>query len=142
MPVTFSEFSGQGDPRNTLINFVEEVRKFLDDLVQQQSLFRQSLRSDMQAAWQEVEPLFSEIRTRIANLSDADIRNHGLGGRQLRFKLAVIRFFYEQYQRVGTIILKKLIDIIDTLLKSILEAIGGGGAIAEIKDFIKDSLED
>src|SRR5262245_29072058 len=136
MPVTFPEFSGQGDPRNTLVNFVKEVQKFLDELVQQDSLFRQSLRGDMRAAWQEVQPLFSEVTTRIRNISDADIDDHGLGGAQLRFKLAVIRFFYDQYQRVGTTFLKKLIGIIDTLLKSILEAIGGGGAIAEIKDFI------
>jgi hypothetical protein len=105
-------------------------------------LFHEGLRSNLQAAWEEVQPLFSEVTTKITNISDANIYDHGLGGAQLRFKLAVVRFFYERYRRVGTGVVKKLIDIIDTLLKSILEAIGGGGAIAEIKEFIKNSLED
>jgi len=142
------EFSGEGDPRAILIAFVRQVQKFLHELVQSnrgprgESLFHEQLLGPMRAAWAEVQPHFPEVAGGIRDLTDEQIRNHGLGGQQLRFKLAVIRFFYGQYLSVGKGVLKKLIDIIDDLLKSILEAIGGGGAIAEIKDFIKDSVEE
>lgn len=61
------------------------------------------------------------------------MREHGLYGWQLAFKLAVIQFFYGRYLLIGKGILKKLLGIIDDLLKSIFDAVGGAGAISEIK---------
>jgi hypothetical protein len=148
MPMDLPEFSGEGDPRAILIQFVREVQKFLAELVQSntgprgESLFHEQLLSPMRAAWAEVQAHFPEVAGRIRDLPDHQIINHGLGGQQLRFKLAVIRWFYGQYLSVGKGVLKKLIDIIDDLLKSIVEASGFGGAIVEIKDFIKDSVEE
>ena len=45
----------------------------------------------------------------------------------------VIQFFYGRYLLIGKGILKKLLGIIDDLLKSIFDAVGGAGAISEIK---------
>jgi hypothetical protein len=61
------------------------------------------------------------------------LREHGLYGWQLAFKLAVIQFFYGRYLLIGKGILKKLLGIIDDLLKSIFDAVGGAGAISDIK---------
>ena len=76
---------------------------------------------------------FTQVESRIRNLTEHQLREHGLCGWQLAFKLAVIRFFYGRYLLIGKGILKKLVGIIDDLLKSILDAVGGGGAISEIK---------
>ena len=73
------------------------------------------------------------LESRIRNLKEDQLREHGLYGWQLAFKLAVIQFFYGRYLLIGKGILKKLLGIIDDLLKSILDAVGGGGAISEIK---------
>ena len=151
MPVEFPEFSGyvHADPRPVLIKFLQQLRDFLDEIVTtdadslgSQGLFLHPLLEDMRAAWTEARPNFDGAIDRLSNLDLDRLRQHGLYGRQLRFKLAVIRFFYSRYLGVGRGILRKLIDIIDDLLKSLLDAMGTGGAISEIKDFIKDSLDD
>jgi hypothetical protein len=155
MPVSFPEFSGESDrdPRPTLADFLTTLQKFLAELVdtnhdpQGRPLFLESLRDDMRAAWNEAQPHFAAAIARVNNAvfslsANNPFYEHGLYGRQLRFKLAVIAAFNQQYLAIGKGILRKLIDIIDDLLKCILDAIGAGGAISEIKDFIKDSLDD
>ena len=150
MPVEFPAFSSDGDPRNTLVLFVRAVHDFLGEIVESnhdrftRPLFWEELLPPMRGAWREVEEHrhFPEVESRIQRLTEAQFRDHGLYGQQLAFKLAVIRFFYGRYLSFGKGILKKLLDIIDDLLKSILDAIGSGGAISEIKDFIRDSIQD
>lgn len=143
MPVVFPQFrGGEEGPRSALVSFVRAVHDFLDELVhdpRNERLFLEQLLGPMRQAWREVEEqrYFADVESGIERLSD-----HGLFGWQVAFKLAVIRFFYQRYLEVGKSVLKKLLDIIDDLLKSILDAIGGGGAIAEIKDFIKDSIDE
>ncbi len=149
MNVKFPRFSGKGDPRSTLVHFMWAVHKFLDELVRSnrdptgRPLFWKQLLKPMRDAWREAEQnhYFSDVESRIRKLTSEKWREHGLYGRQLAFKLAVIRFFLTRYQSIGKSILRKLLNIIDDLLKSILEAVGGGGAISELKDFIKDSIE-
>jgi|GEM_PF-2620916 hypothetical protein len=153
MPVEFPTFDGDDDPPLVLANFLKAVRKFLAELVETDRdslgdrLFVRALRNEMLAAWEEAQVHFDLAIERAENsylrLQPGNaLYEHGLYGRQLRFKLAVIRYFYGQYLSVGKGILKKLIEMIDDLLKSILDAIGAGGAISEIKDFIKDSIDD
>ena len=151
MPVVFPEFGGGDEgPRGALVSFVRAVHDFLAELIQSnrdrqgQHLFLEDLLRPMGRAWQEVEQqrYFADVERGIERLTDGQLRDHGLFGWQLAFKLAVIRFFHQRYLAAGKGILRKLLDIIDDLLKSILEAIGGGGAIAEIKDFIKDSIDE
>ena len=49
----------------------------------------------MREAWRDVEDHghFTQVESR-RNLTEHQLREHGLYGRQLAFKLAVIRFFY------------------------------------------------
>jgi hypothetical protein len=148
MPVEFPTYGGEGDPRPALRAFVLAVRDLLEELArtnadpQGRPLFYLPLLADLRAAWAEAKPAFDVVAGRIENISDQSIAEHGLSGNQLKFKLNVIRFIYERYLSVGKGIIKKLLDIIDDLLKSILDAIGGGGAVEEIKDFIKDSVDE
>ena len=150
MAVAFPLFSGDGDPRPILGIFLKELKKFLNELVsrgtdeQGSQLFIPPLREQMQEAWSEfvAENHIENATNSISNLSDTAIQNNGLQGKQLQFKLAVINFFNQRYIAVGKSIIRKLIDMLDDLLRSILSAIGGGEAISEIKDFIKDSLDD
>jgi hypothetical protein len=105
MPVNFPEFSGTGDPREPLKEFVRQVRDFLAEIVRSNrdpvrsndQLFEPELLSDMRAAWAEVQTAghFDDIERRIGAVTDQTTwSDHGLNGMQLRFKLAVIRFFH------------------------------------------------
>jgi hypothetical protein len=150
MSVSFPPFSGDGDPRPVLVNFLIELKKFLSELVsrgtdeQGSQLFIPSLRGQMQEAWNEfvAENHIENATNSISLLPETAIQDNGLQGKQLQFQLAVINLFNQRYIAVGKSIIRKLIDILDDLLRSILSAIGGGEAISEIKDFIKDSLDD
>ena len=100
MSVEFPEFSGDGRPHDTLVAFVRETQKFLAEVVESnrdhndRPLFHEQLRPSMRAAWKEVQPLFPEVERSIDLLTDDQLRDHGLVGAQLRFKLAVIRVYH------------------------------------------------
>jgi hypothetical protein len=109
-------------------------------------LFWKDLLPRMRQAWGELERQgdFRKVERQIQQIEPGDRRwrDHGLRGRQLAFKLAVIRFLQGRYYLLGKSILRKLLDTIDDLLKSILDAVGGGRGILELKDFIKHSIDD
>ena len=81
--------------------FVRETQKFLAEVVESnrdhndRPLFHEQLRPSMRAAWKEVQPLFPEVERSIHLLTDDQLRDHGLVGAQLRFKLAVIRVYHD-----------------------------------------------
>ena len=76
-------------------------------------------------------------------INDRAIYEHGLHGAQLRLKFSVIRFLHARYLNIpGVGQLRRLIEAIDTLLKSILGAAGVGEGIKEIKEYIEHSLTD
>ena len=140
---TFPEFNGFDDPRPTLIAFVRGLEDFLGEIVETgrdplgEPLFWPELFEEMRPAWNEVREHFPRVIQRLGDISPGQIFEHGLGGRQLRFKKK-----QKCKNCEGKGLLKKIIDILDDLLDSILDAIGGGGAIKEFKDFVKDSVED
>ena len=67
----------------------------------------------------------------------------GSMARNLSCKLSAIRFLHNRYLTLaGKGTLRRLIEAIDTLLKSILGALGAGEGIKEIKEYIEHSLSD
>lgn len=156
MAVEFPSFSGDPgeDPRATLRRFIETVRQFLDELIFEgrdptgEPLFHEVLFSSMGPAWEEAHPLFDDVidvirsTDRPSRLSNEAIVSHGLWGAQLRFKLSVIRYLHGRYLALGKGTLRRLLEAIDTLLSSILSAIGAGEGIKEIKEYIEHSLGD
>jgi hypothetical protein len=84
-------------------------------------------------AWRDVEDHghFTQVESEFESLTEHQLRTRFV--RAATFKLAVIRFSYERYLLIGKGILKKLLGIIDDRLKSILDAVGGGGPISEIR---------
>lgn len=148
MPLIVPVYDPAADPRPVLYQFVLSVRDFLDELVREgrdptgTPLFVERLVEFMRPAWEEGRPIFERLAVAIGDASLGRLQEHGLSGRQLHFKLEVIRYLNEQYLAIGKGILKKLLDAIDTLLKSIIKAAGLGDAAEELKDFIKDSIDD
>jgi hypothetical protein len=153
VPVNFPDITG--DYRTDISHFLRYVREFLDDLTGYEEheaggpIFVSArliapLEDFALAAWDEARPRFAILQDRVFSeeaVTNAALDAHGLTGAQLKFKLETVKFFNAQYTSVGRRILKKLIDVIDILLKSILAAIGAGEGLAEIKDYIKESLD-
>lgn len=141
-------YEGGANYRQALIGFVKAVDEFLDELVkgnrdgEGEPLFIESLWRIMGPAWEEGRHEFQRIAIGLAVTSDGRLIEHGLGGMQLRYKLGVVRYFNEQYQKLGKRMLKRLLESIDTLLKSIIKAVGLGDAAEELKDYIEQCIDD
>lgn len=84
-----------------------------------------------------------KLLTGIDRTSDLTLQLHGLSGEQLRFKLNNVQLRERVFRSNVTFgPLRRLINAIDTLLESILDAVPGGGALKELKDAALDATED
>ncbi len=111
-----------------------------------------ALATHMQNAWQEwqeTSPLFGNLPQLVQEIDNAAVMDHGLYGAQLRFKLANVEWWSQQVnlaeQNLQTAMwianIWRLLESIDTLLESILAALGVGSALTEIKDSIKNGTQ-
>ena len=98
----------------------------------------------MREAWPEISERCDWYSQRVSEASEESVplRRHGLVGFQLEFKFAAIHFianrFFESEEPSW---LKRLLEAIDKLLKSLLQAIPGGEAIAEFKDIVESLID-
>jgi len=137
------------DHRGDLGLFLERVKDILTKTVKNGTDLRgefkisQDLKPYMEAAWREVEGVFQQVKTALENASDDSLKQHGLVGSQLNFKLRVFDRIYSDYIRHGGgVLLWRLFEFIDDLLKSILAALGISEALSEFKDAMKHSFEE
>lgn len=139
--------TGQNSDQDRLIEFVRWTSQALKDIVVLESptgrdLFYSELRDPMLAAWSDVSGRFDGLVLAVEQLPDEVIQRHGLEGAQLEFKLGTVRTSSRLYSRYGTgRLLRRLLEAIDTLLDSILDATGFGSAISEFKDAVRDSIK-
>ena len=83
-----------------------------------------------------------ELDSAIDEISNYQLRSHGLEGRPLRFKFQVLYTIANQWDSIGDALsvrewFDKIIDAIDAILDSLINAAGGAGGI--IKEF-KETL--
>ena len=120
-----------------LIQLVERGTDDRDRLV-----FEEGLRILMLPALLDTKPEFDRLGGAIAEISPESIERHGLYGDPLRFKLAVVRHWYDAFRGVGGVgLLRRLLDALEGLLDSIIDAAGTGGAVKEIKEAIRNSTK-
>ncbi|WP_275785395.1 hypothetical protein [Pararhizobium gei] len=145
-------------PKIQLIAFLDEVERFLGDLVatgqdsQGKEIIIDTLRRPaMQRAWAgdpdmpgtSAADRFEQARQRINKMGSQRLTKCGLNGSALDFKLTVLNYRADQYNlEGGWKWFDKIIDLIDALLKSLFKAAGLDDAIEELKDFIWGSAED
>lgn len=141
--MAFSEITYDGgDPRGALIDFVNEVMRVLHMLAYRDvNLGSDRLPPDeILTAFQDALRAFIErggleaVLAGIRELGQAQIDAHGLDGPELTFKLDAVKYAEARYQAAPAWNpYRRLIDTFEYLLDSILAAVGGGGALQEIK---------
>jgi len=95
-------------------------------------------------AWLEYlegHPL-DRLQRAVAQASQSDLQRYGLAGAQLSYKLAIIEFAGERAALGTPGWLRRLLELIDNLLESILKALNVDDALNEIKDALLGSLPD
>lgn len=132
---------GPLDDKTRLDRFLEDTESFLSRLVFHKRAFVESLYDDVVDAWTAAKVRFSRARQALQTVGHGSLEKAGLTGAELKLKLRNIEhFFGELLSSVGGTTLRSFLDTIDSLLKSLAEAIGVGTALEEIKDAIRDAF--
>ena len=130
--------------RNSCLRYLRWVRALLEHLIHDNEfagLFDDGLRQLAQQAWPSVVQQVDAIVQRPGDMAEGAVLGHGLFGPQLRFKLAVVRHWLDKFQ-AGDASLSQLLIRVDDVLKSILDLIGGGGALDEFKKGVEGSTDE
>ena len=151
--------SDQSDnAKSAIYEFVEETFHFLGQLYAEpygvgdeeddetvRLLILKDMVDPLKNAWNEFSSDFDsdESRKRIFATENDVLQNHGLYGHQLSAKLQLValrreRFFSKRKKKF----LLWLLDAIDTLLKSIISATGIDAALEEIKEVLRNSIDE
>jgi hypothetical protein len=146
----FSDIAKAHNPGpNELVTFVDNVQKFLSFVLEEKA-FSFLWETDDRLRGLAIETFQTDVREAASVLKQSipvipaiQSHIHGLSGRALRFKLAVIDAVTNKWQSHRVNInprewLKRAIDAIDALLDSLIAAAGGaGGLIKEFKDALR-----
>ena len=92
MPELFTQDNARLDPE-LRAKFVQYTRELLDHIVEhgvEEGYINNELTKHMQAAWKEVvkSKLFDDLVLKVQKIDGDAVIRHGVGGAQLRFKLA------------------------------------------------------
>ncbi len=124
--------------------FIEWLRTALREIVagRHQDLVVPDLRASIQSLWEAGESRFEGLASAVTDISPRNVERYGVGGQELRSKLEIVAYWWARFLGRGTVeILRRALEAVDTLLESILGALGAGDAIAELKDGIRNALD-
>ncbi|HET7231404.1 MAG TPA: hypothetical protein VFJ16_15455 [Longimicrobium sp.] len=139
------------DPDVTaLTEFLDRTEQLLNHLVAQaetlsdalgQPIFIQELVPEMKLAWNSAKPRFDTLRDRLKATPVTRLDEYGLTGSERSFKQKIVNYWSKLWGKLPTIdVLRRLLDAIDNLLKSILSAVGLGDALEEFKEGLKHAI--
>ncbi len=144
--VDFPEFSGEGKPQKALQSFLSAVQALLEKLISTNDdglgnkVFDERFYHDLRMAWVEAREHFGPASRLLAEVADEDLHRHGLARFQLRLKLSVIRFHFDNFLKRGKEALKGLLEPIDVVLGSVAAVVPPVEAITEMKDILKSCI--
>lgn len=136
------------EPNNgRLVYFIQFTVSFLKETVYEQDessnhrrLIVKSLITPMKEAFIELQPQVEILISRVREISPEMVASHGLSGKQLDFKFAVVKRHYRRFLRSRSArLLRNILNVIDTSLGSIIEAVGVGAALKEFKEAVADA---
>ncbi|MES2714568.1 MAG: hypothetical protein V4795_02305 [Pseudomonadota bacterium] len=128
--------------RNRVIQFLGDVKSFLSRLTKHSTAFVNGMHTVVVDAWSAAESRFDHAATVAKTATDEALHNSGLRGAELKLKLRNVEHaFGELITMYGGDTLRRFFNTINSLLKSIAEALGIGTALEEIKDAIRDALD-
>jgi hypothetical protein len=139
------------EARQEILDFIQQLLDILDKIIHEpygengERLVLEEMRKELQEAWMEFSEDFNldQVKARIYEAPQELLQTHGLYGGQLRAKLSLFRRRLERFfLGRGTKTLLRLIDAADTVLDSIIAATGLDEAIKEIKDLLRNSIDD
>jgi hypothetical protein len=158
MPLTISKLEmppedvSPSDARTHLSKFLKWLEEFFDDIATESgapgplaNIFAGTQIAHLPGALEELkkDKIFEEAVARTKTMTVSAVREHGLYGKQLQWKISNINYWSEKF--LGNIlggVLDRLLDAIDALLDSLLDGVPGAGALKELKEAIRNAIDD
>lgn len=135
-----------GTPVMMLTDFLNVSEKFIEELVFKNThLFHRVQQRSVQNVFpylkRRLEPLRNSLHT--GNDVTGQLEGHGLTGEELSLKIGMLNNFFEiadifDYRSI----IRKILEMIDIILDSLIDALGAKSAATELKKFIESSLDD
>ncbi|WPZ32516.1 hypothetical protein T8K17_14835 [Thalassobaculum sp. OXR-137] len=144
--------------RNVSAQFVGEVRIFLGEVLNEFSdLLVETLIRPLSDLYEASGPAFTSCQNWCHDMPVAHIDGHDLRPRSLNRKLKVVNYWYQRL--IGAVrqpanvlmpsrrtvlgpILRRLFEVLNSLLKSLLSAVPAGGAVVELKEMFEGAVDD
>jgi hypothetical protein len=139
------------EARDQMFSFIQEVHDIVGRTANEpydqrgRLLVLEEMEGELKEAWQSFNEDFSwdRVKDAIYGAPDEHLQNHGLYGAQLRAKFNLVRSRIRRYfDGITKKKLLQLIDAMDTVLDSIIAATGMDGAIKEMKDLLRNSVDE
>lgn len=143
-----SELQTSGSDGDLLVGFLRWTREVLTELVseaQYTPAYVPALYANLGPAWAPTSELLDDLIRGVQELAPSRLAAHGLAGAPLRLKLEVVIYWWTRLRRATKRLrapMRRLLDALDTLLESIVAALGVGEAVVEMKETIKNALRD
>jgi hypothetical protein len=136
--------------RERIQQFLSDVYRLLADVVEtgrdpngNTLISDRDVQRELRAAWADSGQYFESVHSVVAEVSERSLQEHGLYGNQLGAKFTVTGRHWTRFlSKGGGRLFRKLIEVIDDLLDSILQALGASGAISELKDLVKNATDE
>ena len=143
--VNFNPPTKDDGQNNKLVYFVTFTFDILSisavgDFPHNKQIFFKALVTPMREAMVELKPQVNVLIEKVKVIQRDQLIEHGLNGKQLDFKFAVVKRHFNRFVKSGGArLLKNLLQVLDTTLDSIIVAAGVGGALKEFKEAVANS---
>jgi hypothetical protein len=132
--------------RELMKRFLDAVRELLGQALREgrdpkgNPLFYEELLPLLRDGWGGLDGHVERLKAAVDRIPDDRIEDHALDGAEFLMKIRVVRFFADRFQALGGIgPFRRLLETLEGLLDSIIDAAGTGGAIKEFKEFVRNS---
>ena len=137
-----------GGEREALVQFLDQTVDFMIEcLTEYRFFFLPYFHEGLGIAFEEYKKRHEEVKMGVRELKDKVLEDHLLTGASLRVKFQIVDVHHRDFlaaPRKGWKVraLRKLFDAINTVLKSALDSVPGGGGLVEIKECFENTIDD
>ena len=135
--------------RDLMKQFLDALKDLLIGVVKEgrdrhgQELFFPELLPLLRDGLGNLDGHVDRLESAVDGIPAEKVADHALEGPEFRMKIRIVRFFSNRFEQMGGVWpFRRLLDTLEGLLDSIIDAAGAGGAIKEYKDFVRNSTRD
>ena len=142
------DYSETAEDRALLLGFVDYAADLIRQMIFEPGEIPEPIQlvpgldAYLRAAWEETQPEIGRMRQRIRTVQNYRLERSGLTRRSLRGKLYVLKYWVGQAVEGIAGAFWHVLDNLNSIFESILNAVGAGDALRELKDLFHNGRKD